>query len=189
MEQERMPPPLIELRNVAKSYVTPAGVHFALREVELAFAAGESVAIVGRSGSGKSTLLNLVAGIDRPTSGEVSVAGLAVHAASENALARWRGRKVGVVFQFFQLLPTLTVAENVVLPMDFCDVRRRANAGRARSSCSTGSASRSRPTSCPRSSRADNSSARRSHAHSPTIRRSSWPTNRPAISTRRRRRQ
>jgi putative ABC transport system ATP-binding protein len=89
--------------------------------------------VVGPSGSGKSTLLNMITGIDRPTSGEVFVGGQAVHALSENELARWRGRNVGVVFQFFQLLPTLTVLENVMLPMDFCRVyRRRERRERAR---------------------------------------------------------
>jgi putative ABC transport system ATP-binding protein len=78
---------------------------------------------VGRSGSGKSTLLNLVAGIDRPTSGEVVVGGAPVGGLDESALAAWRGRNVGVVFQFFQLLPTLTVVENVALPMDLCATR------------------------------------------------------------------
>ena len=81
---------------------------------------GELTAIVGKSGSGKSTLVNLIAGIDRPTRGEVLVGGIPVHSLDESRLAAWRGRNVGVVFQFFQLLPTLTVAENVMLPMDFC---------------------------------------------------------------------
>src|SRR5262245_54462849 len=76
-------------------------------------------AVVGKSGSGKSTLLNLIGGIDRPTSGEVAVADMAIADASERALAAWRGATVGVVFQFFQLLPTLTAVENVMLPMDF----------------------------------------------------------------------
>jgi putative ABC transport system ATP-binding protein len=115
--------PLITLRKVGKSYATPAGPYPALREIDLEIGAGEFVALVGKSGSGKSTLLNLIGGIDRPSRGEVIVAGAAVHQASEHSLARWRGKTVGVVFQFFQLLPTLTVVENVMLPMDFCNVR------------------------------------------------------------------
>jgi putative ABC transport system ATP-binding protein len=115
--------PLIELHKVTKSYTTPAGRFPALRDVDLALMRGESVAFRGKSGSGKSTLLNLIGGIDRPSAGEVHVAGKRIDGASEHELARWRGRTVGVVFQFFQLLPTLTVVENVMLPMDFCDVR------------------------------------------------------------------
>jgi putative ABC transport system ATP-binding protein len=115
--------PLIALRKVGKSYATPAGLYPALREIDLEIGAGEFVALVGKSGSGKSTLLNLIGGIDRPSQGEVIVAGAAVHQVPENSLARWRGKTVGVVFQFFQLLPTLTIAENVMLPMDFCNVR------------------------------------------------------------------
>jgi putative ABC transport system ATP-binding protein len=115
--------PLIALRKVDKSYETPAGVFPALREIDLEIGRGEFVAVMGKSGSGKSTLLHLIGGIDRPTRGEVVVAGSRVHDATEDALARWRGRQVGIVFQFFQLLPTLSVAENVMLPMDFCDVR------------------------------------------------------------------
>jgi len=91
----------------------------ALRDVELAIEAGEFVGIVGRSGSGKSTLLNMIGGIDRPSSGIVSIGGKSINELSENRLASWRGRTVGFVFQFFQLLPTLTAAENVSLPMDF----------------------------------------------------------------------
>ncbi len=111
---------LIELQGLNKTYDTPAGAFAALRGIDLTIAAGEFVAVVGKSGSGKSTLLNLVGGIDRPTSGSVSVGGTAIQGMSENDLAIWRGRHVGLVFQFFQLLPTLTVAENVMLPMDFC---------------------------------------------------------------------
>lgn len=111
--------PLIDLRGVSKTYETPAGAFTALSDVDLGIQAGEFVAIVGKSGSGKSTLLNMVAGLDRPTSGEVVIADIPVHASSEDRLASWRGRTVGVVFQFFQLLPTLTVIENVMLPMDF----------------------------------------------------------------------
>ncbi len=123
---------MISLRQVSKTYETPAGKFSALKEVHLEIDAGEFVGVVGKSGSGKSTLLNMVAGIDRPTSGSVDVAGTAVHSLSENKLAVWRGRNVGFVFQFFQLLPTLTAAENVMLPMDFCksfplrDRRQRA---------------------------------------------------------------
>ena len=115
--------PLIALQQASKSYDTPAGSYPALRGIDLAINAGEFVALTGKSGSGKSTLLNLIGGIDRPTQGEVRVAGAALHTMPENALARWRGTTVGVVFQFFQLLPTLTIAENVMLPMDFCNVR------------------------------------------------------------------
>jgi putative ABC transport system ATP-binding protein len=109
----------IELRNVSKIY--PGGsACTALRDVNLSIARGKFTAILGRSGSGKSTMLNLIAGIDRPTHGEIVIDGTAVHALSERALTQWRGRSVGIVFQFFQLLPTLTAIENVMLPMDFC---------------------------------------------------------------------
>jgi putative ABC transport system ATP-binding protein len=108
------------MRGVGKSYETPAGTFPALSNVTLLLRQSEFVAIVGKSGSGKSTLINLLTGIDRPTAGEISVAGEAVTGKTETELARWRGRNVGIVFQFFQLLPTLTVGENVMLPMDLC---------------------------------------------------------------------
>jgi putative ABC transport system ATP-binding protein len=111
---------LISIRQVTKTYETPAGEFHALRSVSLDINAGEFVAVAGKSGSGKSTLLNLVGGIDRPSSGSVEVWGAAVGRMNEKRLAAWRGRNVGFVFQFFQLLPTLTAAENVMLPMDFC---------------------------------------------------------------------
>ncbi|MFN2272506.1 MAG: ABC transporter ATP-binding protein [Anaerolineae bacterium] len=117
--------PLIELREVAKTYETGAGGVTVLKEVNLRVREGEFVGVVGPSGSGKSTLLNMITGIDRPTSGEVYVGGQMVHKLSENQLARWRGKNVGVIFQFFQLLPTLTILENVMLPMDFCNVYKR----------------------------------------------------------------
>jgi putative ABC transport system ATP-binding protein len=118
-----MTPPLILLRDVAKVYPGSAGPFTALADINLEVAAGEFLAVVGQSGSGKSTLLGLLAGIDRPTRGTVEVAGTAVQTLSEGEMSRWRGRSVGIVFQFFQLLPTLTVAENVMLPMDFLGAR------------------------------------------------------------------
>ena len=109
---------LIDLRDVVKTYETGAGDVTVLKDITLQVQPGEFFSVVGPSGSGKSTLLNMITGIDRPTGGEVIVVGEAVHELSENQLARWRGRNVGVVFQFFQLLPTLTILENVMLPMD-----------------------------------------------------------------------
>ncbi len=114
--------PLIELRGVTKAYDVAAGKFMALRGIDMQVKAGEFVAVVGKSGSGKSTLINMITGIDYPTSGEVLVASTAVHTLNQEQLAVWRGKHVGIVFQFFQLLPTLTIAENVALPMDFCHV-------------------------------------------------------------------
>ena len=123
---------MIRLQDVAKDYPTPAGTFRALVDVTLAIEAGELVALVGRSGSGKSTLLNVIGGIDRPSSGSLEVEGEALERLSEQRLARWRGRHVGFVFQGFHLLPTLTAAENVMLPMDFADtLAPRARRGRA----------------------------------------------------------
>jgi len=109
----------IQVTDVVKAYPMSAGEFTAIDHLSLDIADGEFVAIVGRSGSGKTTLLNLLAGIDRPTSGRVHAAGADLRSLSEDGLAAWRGRNVGLVFQFFQLLPTLTVLENVMLPMDF----------------------------------------------------------------------
>jgi putative ABC transport system ATP-binding protein len=111
---------LVDLRRVVKTYESAAGTFTALRGIDFQVEAGEFVAVIGKSGSGKSTLLNMVAGIDHPTSGAVFVGGTAVHTLNEGQMAIWRGRAIGVVFQFFQLLPTLTAVENVMLPMDFC---------------------------------------------------------------------
>lgn len=113
--------PLIALESVTKTYQTDAGPFMALKSVHLHVDAGEFVAIVGKSGSGKTTLINMITGLDRPTSGQIHVGGAAVETLSENQLAAWRGVTIGVVFQFFQLLPTLTALENVMLPMDLCN--------------------------------------------------------------------
>jgi len=111
---------IIELRNVTKNYKTAVGDFPALKSVDLQIQAGEFVSVIGKSGSGKSTLLNMVTGIDRPTEGEVFVNDTAVHELNENRMARWRGKNLGIVFQFFQLLPTISIVENIMLPMDFC---------------------------------------------------------------------
>ena len=117
---------LVDLRQVTKVYSGAAGEFVALKGVDLSVRPGEFVSIVGKSGSGKSTLINVLTGIDRPTSGEVWVDGAAVHTLNEEQLALWRGRSVGVIFQFFQLLPTLTAIENVLLPMDYAATLPRA---------------------------------------------------------------
>ena len=112
---------LISLRQVVKTFETAAGSFTALRGIDLQVEPGEFLAVLGKSGSGKSTLLNMITGIDRPSSGEVLVGDKAVHKLNEGQMAVWRGRNIGIVFQFFQLLPTLTLIENVMLPMDFCN--------------------------------------------------------------------
>ncbi|MGI9538982.1 MAG: ABC transporter ATP-binding protein [Miltoncostaeaceae bacterium] len=111
--------PLIALEDASKTYTLGGSEFIALDGVSLSVSKGEFVAVVGPSGCGKSTLLNLVAGIDRPSGGTIEVAGTDVAALTEDETARWRGRVIGVVFQFFQLLPVLTLEENVMLPMDF----------------------------------------------------------------------
>ena len=113
---------LIELEQVVKIYENEAGSFPALKDIDLRVSTHEFVAIIGKSGSGKSTLINMIAGIDRPTSGRIIVDGQAINTLNEGQVAQWRGRNLGVVFQFFQLLPTLTIIENVMLPMDFCNV-------------------------------------------------------------------
>jgi len=110
--------PIIELRDVQKAYKSAAGDFLALKGIDLQINAGEFVSIIGKSGSGKSTLLNMITGIDRPTTGEVLVNGPAVHRLDENDLAGWRGESMGIIFQFFQLLPALSLMQNVILPMD-----------------------------------------------------------------------
>src|ERR1041384_2368110 len=110
--------PLIEIKNLHKVYQTPAGDFTAVNGITLEVQRGEFVAIIGKSGSGKSTFINMITGIDRPTSGEIIIDGAPVHAFSEAQMAAWRGRNLGIVFQFFQLFPTLTLLENVILPME-----------------------------------------------------------------------
>jgi len=111
--------PLIQVTGLTKAYRTPAGAFYALKGIDLRIWPGEFVAVVGKSGAGKSTLVNMVTGIDRPTAGQVRIGQQEVHKMSEDQIAGWRGRSVGVIFQFFQLLPMLTCAQNVMLPMDF----------------------------------------------------------------------
>jgi putative ABC transport system ATP-binding protein len=131
-EHEQLGKTIIDLDRVGKTYETPSGPFTALRSINLRIQPGEFVAVVGKSGSGKTTLLNVLAGIDRPSDGAISVNGTRLASLSESQLAEWRGRTIGLVFQFFQLLPTLTIAENVMLPMDFVEVipaaQRRARA-------------------------------------------------------------
>jgi putative ABC transport system ATP-binding protein len=108
------------LRGVSKDYRTPAGSFRALKGIDLSIMPGEFIGVVGKSGAGKTTLANMVTGIDRLTEGEVQVDGVSVHKMDENAMALWRGQNLGVIYQSFQLMPTLNLLDNVLLPMDFC---------------------------------------------------------------------
>lgn len=110
--------PLIEIKNLRKVYQTPAGDFTAVNGINIEVQRGEFVAIIGKSGSGKSTFINMITGIDRPTSGEILINGAPVHSFNEGQMAAWRGRNLGIVFQFFQLFPTLTILENIILPME-----------------------------------------------------------------------
>lgn len=110
---------LVHLHEVVKTYQSSAGTFTALKGVDLQVESGAFVSIIGKSGSGKSTLINVITGIDRPTSGEVIVDHVQVHTLNEEQIAIWRGRSIGVIFQFFQLLPTLTAVENILLAMDY----------------------------------------------------------------------
>lgn len=111
----------IELSQVNKIFKTSAGDFQALKDINMVIDPGEFVSVVGKSGSGKSTLINMITGIDHPTTGQVRINGTYLHQMKEGETAIWRGKNMGIVFQFFQLLPTLTVLENVLLPMDFAD--------------------------------------------------------------------
>src|SRR5690349_9692930 len=108
----------MEIRNLVKVYKTPAGDFTALKGLDVQIERGEFVAVIGKSGSGKTTFINMLTGIDRPSSGEVWIGGSPVHTLNENQMAAWRGQNLGIVFQFFQLLPTLTLRENIMLPME-----------------------------------------------------------------------
>jgi putative ABC transport system ATP-binding protein len=114
-------PLLISINEVTKAYESIAGPVVALRDVSLDVRQGEFVAVIGKSGSGKTTLINLLTGIDSPSTGSIRVASMDLHTLDQEDLSSWRGKSVGIVFQFFQLLPSLTIAENVMLPMDFCN--------------------------------------------------------------------
>jgi len=114
--------PLIQVSNLVKTFRTTSGSVTVLKNINAEIYPGEFVSIVGRSGSGKSTLLNMLTGIDHPTSGKVSIGGTQLYELSESQRASWRGRNMGIVFQFFQLMPMLTLVENVMLPMDFCEI-------------------------------------------------------------------
>jgi putative ABC transport system ATP-binding protein len=113
---------MISLRGITKAYETDTGPFWALKGIDLQVFPGEFVSVVGKSGSGKSTLISVFTGIDHPTGGEAVVARTHIRQLDEGQMAEWRGRSMGIVFQFFQLLPTLTLAENVMLPMDLCQV-------------------------------------------------------------------
>jgi len=120
--QEHSDTPAIVLRNVDKVYESPAGKFQALKSINLQLNFGQFISIVGKSGCGKSTLLNMITGIDHPTTGDVLIGGEPIYKMSESQRALWRGKNLGVVFQFFQLLPTLSLLENTMLPMDYCNM-------------------------------------------------------------------
>lgn len=120
---------LVSLRNLSKSYNSAGSAVEVLSHIHLDISQGERVAIVGKSGSGKTTLINLITGIDAPTSGDIIINGQSIIDLSQNALAQWRGKNIGIVFQFFQLIPTLNILENIVLPMDFCNQHSRSKRG------------------------------------------------------------
>jgi putative ABC transport system ATP-binding protein len=164
-------PVLIELSGVHKVYRTGKLEYPALHGVDLAIEDGDMVAIVGPSGSGKSTIMNMITGIDRATSGTVTVDGQRIDQMSEEELAVWRGRRVGVVFQFFQLLPTLTALENAMLPLDFSRRVPKRERAPLRCTISSRSASPRRRTTSRRSCRAASSSGWRSLARWRRIRR------------------
>ncbi|MCE5207551.1 MAG: ABC transporter ATP-binding protein [Chloroflexi bacterium] len=112
---------LIQMKDITKVFHTGGMDFVALNNISIDFYAGEFVSVVGKSGSGKSTLANMITGIDHPTQGSVTIAGIPIHNLKESPMSIWRGKNLGIVFQFYQLLPTLSLLENVMLPMDFCN--------------------------------------------------------------------
>jgi putative ABC transport system ATP-binding protein len=117
-----MAEPFIQIKDLVKTFDTPAGPLNVLRGIDLDIHKGEFVALVGPSGSGKTTFLNMLTAVDTPTGGDIMVGGVPITQVPQRKLTKWRARTVGIVFQFFQLLPTLTVLENVMAPMDFANV-------------------------------------------------------------------
>lgn len=117
---------IIQLSNVTKTYRTDSVMFNALKDINLQIEKGKNIAIVGKSGSGKSTLLNMITGIDQPTQGTIHVNGTEIGNMNESKLAKWRGENIGIVFQFFQLIPTLTIRENLLLAMEFVGVIPKA---------------------------------------------------------------
>jgi ABC-type lipoprotein export system ATPase subunit len=113
----------IEISGLRKTFQTPAGEFAALRGIDICFELGEMVAVIGKSGSGKSTFINCLSGIDYPTSGSIRIGPTCLQDLNEKQMAKWRGRNLGIVFQFFQLLPTLTVLENIMLPLEITHSR------------------------------------------------------------------
>lgn len=122
MKNSTNPSSFIQFKQVSKWFESGAGRFEALKNIDLNIRQGEHVAIVGKSGSGKSTLLNMLTGIDHPSQGTVTINATEVHTLDESRLATWRGANIGIVFQFFQLIPTLSILENLLLAMDFVNV-------------------------------------------------------------------
>ena len=175
---------MITLSGVTKTFDGKRTVT-ALENVSLAIERGEMVSIVGASGSGKSTLLNLVGALDHPTSGWIEVDGQRLDGLSDDELTKVRRDKVGFIFQFFNLLPTLNCLENVALPLHLRGLGAEEGRRTGHASCSISSSLANASSTCRTSCRAASGSAWRSPARSPSTRPSCWPTSRPAISTRR----
>ena len=175
---------IVQVKDVTKAFPLGDREITILKGISLTVHEGEFVAIVGPSGNGKSTLLNMITGIDHPTSGEVIVTGRSVHKMSENQLADWRGDHVGIIFQFFQMLPALSLLQNVILPMDFARKysprEREARALDLLDSVGLADQAGKLPGRC----RAASSSGRPSPAPWPTTPRWWWPMSRPATSIR-----